>query len=66
MCTEAKNKKLNQLTPAQLKSVDKKLTKDALKVFDLKTAMARRTVRGAPGSELVKQRLAYWSDFLRH
>ena len=63
---EAKNKQLNQLTPAQMKSVDKKLTKDSLKVFDLKTAMTRRTVTGAPGTEAVKARLAHWSEFLSH
>ena len=63
---EAKKKRLNQLTPAQLKQVDKKLTKDALKVFDLKTAMANRTVIGAPGKTELKRRLAYWNKFLRH
>ena len=63
---EAKRKRLNQLTPAQLKQVDKKLTKDALKVFDLKTAMANRTVIGAPGKAELKRRLAYWNKFLRH
>ena len=63
---EAKRKRLNQLTPAQLKQVDKKLTEDALKVFDLKTAMANRTVIGAPGKVELKRRLAYWHKFLRH
>ena len=63
---EAKKKRLDQLTPAQLKQVDKKLTKDALKVFDLKTAMANRTVIGAPGKAELKRRLAYWNKFLSH
>ena len=63
---EAKMKRLDQLTPTQLKQVDKKLTKDALKVFDLKTAMANRTVIGAPGKAELKRRLAYWNKFLRH
>ena len=63
---DAKRKQLNHLTPAQLKQVDKKLTKDALKVFDLKTAMANRTVIGAPGKAELKLRLAYWNKFLRH
>ena len=63
---EAKKKRLDQLTPTQLKQVDKKLTKDALKVFDLKTAMANRTVIGAPGKTELKRRLAYWNKFLRH
>ena len=63
---EAKRKRLNQLTPAQLKQVDKNLTKDALKVFDLKTAMANRTTIGSPGKIELKRRLAYWHKFLRH
>ena len=63
---EAKKKRLDQLTPTQLKQVDKKFTKDALKVFDLKTAMANRTVIGAPGKAELKRRLAYWNKFLRH
>ena len=63
---EAKKKRLNQLTPAQLKQVDKNLTKDALRVFDLKTAMANRTTIGSPGKIELKQRLTYWHKFLRH
>ncbi len=63
---EVKKKRLEQLTPAQLKQVDKKLTKDALKVFDLKTAMGNRTTIGAPGKIELKRRLAYWRKFLRH
>ena len=63
---EQKGKRLDELTPAQLKKVDAKLTKDALKVFDLKTAMERRTVTGAPNPDQVRERLDYWTHFLRH
>ncbi|MDP7012054.1 MAG: argininosuccinate lyase [Verrucomicrobiota bacterium] len=63
---EATKKPLDQLTPTQLKKVDKKLTKDALKVLDLKTAMENRTVLGAPSKAELKRRLAYWHKFLRH
>ena len=63
---EAKGKRLDKLTPAELKQVDKKLTKDAMKVFDLKAAMARRTVPGSPGIAELKSQLAYWHKFLRH
>ena len=63
---EQKCKRLDELTPAQLKKVDAKLTKDALKVFDLKTAMERRTVTGAPNPDQVRERLDYWTHFLRH
>jgi argininosuccinate lyase len=63
---EKKNKPLNELTAAELKKVDKRLTKEALKVFDLKTALNRRTATGSPGADGIKQRLAYWHKFLRH
>jgi argininosuccinate lyase len=63
---EAKGKRLDKLTPAELKQADKKLTKDAMKVFDLKAAMAHRTVPGSPGIAELKSRLAYWHKFLRH
>ena len=63
---EQKGKRLDELTRAQLKKVDAKLTKDALKVFDLKTAMERRTVTGAPNPDQIRERLDYWTHFLRH
>ncbi len=63
---EKKNKPLNELTAAELKKVDRRLTKEALKVFDLKTALNRRTATGSPGADGIKQRLAYWHKFLRH
>jgi argininosuccinate lyase len=63
---EKKNKPLNELTAAELKKVDKRLTREALKVFDLKTALNRRTATGSPGADGIKQRLAYWHKFLRH
>jgi hypothetical protein len=49
-----------------LAAIDKKLTKDALSVFDLKTAMKRRTAIGAPGDAEVDRRLTYWREFLEH
>ena len=63
---EAKKKRIDQLTPRELSAIDKKLTKDALSVFDLKTAMKRRTAIGAPGDSEVDRRLAYWREFLEH
>ena len=63
---EAKKKRIDQLTPRELSAIDKKLTKDALSVFDLKTAMKRRTAIGAPGDAEVDRRLAYWREFLEH
>ncbi len=61
-----KSKPLNKLTATELKKVDKRLSKEALKVFDLKTALDRRTATGSPSAREIKKRLAYWHKFLRH
>ena len=53
-------KPLNQLTLAELRSVEKKFGADALKVFDLKQALARRQTTGAPGTKEVRKQLARW------
>jgi len=63
---EAKHKRVNQLSPSELSAIDKKLTKDALSVFDIKNAMKRRTATGSPGDVEINRRLAYWHDFLEH
>ena len=63
---EKKNKPLNELTAVELKKVDKRLTKEALKVLDLKIALDRRTATGSPSARGIKQRLTYWHKFLRH
>ena len=63
---ESKKKRIDQLTPRELGTIDKKLTKDALSVFDLRTAMKRRTSTGTPGDAEVDRRLAYWHEFLEH
>ncbi|MBL67911.1 MAG: argininosuccinate lyase [Verrucomicrobiales bacterium] len=63
---EKKRKRLDKLTAAELKKADKRLTREALQVFDLKTALDRRTAIGAPGTAEVKRRLAHWHKFLRH
>ena len=57
---EKLRKPLNQLTLAELRSVEKKFGADALGVFDLKQAMARRRLTGAPGTREVAQQLARW------
>jgi argininosuccinate lyase len=63
---EAKKKRIDQLSPRELSAIDKKLTKGALSVLDLKTAMKRRRVIGAPSDVEVDRRLAYWREFLDH
>jgi len=57
---EKMNKPLNELTPAELQSVDKTFGRDALKVFDLKAAMVKRAIVGAPGTKEVARQLAGW------
>jgi argininosuccinate lyase len=57
---EKTGKPLNELTLAEFQSVDKKFSRDALGVFDLKRAMAKRNLTGAPGTKEVAQQLARW------
>lgn len=61
-----KCKPLDELTAIELKKIDKRLTKEAIQVFDLKTALDRRTATGSPSAHEIKQRIAYWHKFLRH
>lgn len=62
---EETGKPLNQLTLAQLQSIDKLFGRDALKVFNLKQAMLRRSLTGAPGTKEVEKQLARWSKQLQ-
>jgi argininosuccinate lyase len=57
---EQTGKPLNQLTLAELQSVDKTFGRDALGVFNLKRAMAKRNLTGAPGTKEVAKQLARW------
>jgi argininosuccinate lyase len=57
---EQRGKPMDQLTFAELRSVEKKFGSDALKVFDLSTALARRRLPGAPGTSEVRRQLARW------
>jgi argininosuccinate lyase len=57
---EQSGKALNQLTIAQLQSVSKQFGRDTLGVFNLKNAMARRNIPGAPGTKEVAKQLAKW------
>jgi len=62
---ERQGKPLNQLTLADLRSVEKKFGEDALGVFDLSQAMARRRLPGAPGTQEVGNQLARWKKLTR-
>ena len=57
-------KPLNQLTLAELQTIDKTFGRDALGVFNLKTAMAKRNLTGAPGTKEVAKQLARWREQL--
>jgi argininosuccinate lyase len=57
---ERLGKPLNQLTTQELQSVEKKFAADALKSLDLKQALARRKVVGAPGTAEVRTQLKKW------
>ena len=61
---EKTGKPLNKLSLAQFKSVDKKFGRDALKVFNLPAAMAKRNATGAPGTKEVARQLAKWREQL--
>jgi argininosuccinate lyase len=66
---EKTGKPLNQLTLAELQSVDpvagtKFFGRDTLGVFNLKTAMAKRNLTGAPGTKEVAKQLARWREQL--
>ena len=61
---EKSGKPLNQLTLAELQSVDKHFGRAALDVFNLKTAMAKRNQTGAPGTKEVAKQLKRWRQQL--
>ncbi|MGA3283115.1 MAG: argininosuccinate lyase [Verrucomicrobiota bacterium] len=62
--TEKTDKPLNRLTLAELQSVDKTFGRDALGVFNLQRAMAKRNLTGAPGTKEVAKQLARWREQL--
>ena len=55
---EKVKKPLRQLTLQELQAIDARFGKDALQVFDLKSAMAQRDLIGAPGTVQVGRQLA--------
>ena len=61
---EKTGKPLNKLSLTELQSVDKALGRDALGVFNLNRAMAKRNLTGAPGTKEVAKQLARWWEQL--
>jgi len=62
---EQLGKRLDRLTLAELQSVEKKFSTDALEIFDLEQALARRKIPGAPGTAEVRKQLARWKARLK-
>ena len=61
---EKTGKPLNQLTLAELQTIDKTFGRDALGVFNLQRAMSKRNMTGAPGTKEVAKQLARWREQL--
>jgi len=62
---ERLGKPLDRLTLPELRSVEKGFSNDALKLFDLDRALARRNLVGAPAPREVRKQLARWRSMLR-
>jgi argininosuccinate lyase len=62
---EREGKRLDQLSLAELQSVEKRFASDAVRTFDLKRALARRRLPGSPGTAEVRKQLAAWHQRLR-
>ena len=62
---EKNGRPLNKVLLAELQSVDKTFGRDALGIFDLKRAMARRNLVGAPGTKEVARQLVRWKRCFR-
>jgi argininosuccinate lyase len=62
---ERQGKRLNELPLSDLQSVEPHFGSDALRLFDLKKAMTRRNLPGAPGTREVRRQLARWKRLLR-
>jgi len=63
---ERLGKSLDRLTVKELQTIYKGFRPDALRVFDLKRALAQRNFTGAPGTKEVIKQLARWKKSLGH
>jgi argininosuccinate lyase len=62
---ERLDKPLDQLSLGEFQSVDRRFQADALRLFDLQSAMARRKMTGSPGTAEVRRQLARWERTLK-
>lgn len=63
---ERSARKLDQLSLADLRSVDRHFDRDALDVFHLRKAMNQRNLVGAPSPGQVRRQLKRWSRILKN
>jgi len=61
---EKLGKPLDQLTLAELRGVEPKFGPDVKRLFDLRQALSRRNLPGAPGTKEVAKQLARWKKLL--
>jgi argininosuccinate lyase len=57
---EKSGKPLNALELAEFRSASELFDSDVAQIFDLKLAMRRRNLTGAPGTQEVRRQLARW------
>jgi len=62
---EKKGKALDKLTLAELQSIDREFGPDALAVFDLEKAMAKRNATGAPSRNQIQKQFGRWRKVLQ-
>jgi argininosuccinate lyase len=62
---EKKRKLLNELTLGELQSIEKSFEADVLGWFDLKLALGRRALTGAPAQPEIDRQLARWRKILK-
>ena len=63
--SESLNRPLDKLRVSDLKKIDKRLTKQALEVFNTKRAMERRQMMGSPGVKEVRKQIKFWKKQLK-
>ena len=62
---EKTKKPLDEISLAELRVIDPQFGADAPDVFNLKSAMERRKITGAPGTSEVRKQLTRWSKLLK-
>jgi argininosuccinate lyase len=61
---EKKHRPFNQISLAELQSIDENFSSDVLEVFSLAKAMNRRNLIGAPGTSEVRKQITRWKKQL--